>query len=782
MMVAHAQPVWTMLRLRRAFLGLGILALLAIGGLGSGLRDTTLAYQQEAAAHRAASLLVLQTALEQRHFADTVVAAALSGNPARWAALPAHLRALRERLAELAALDMAWENPGLAGLHAAMPGMRANLAALEAELAVGDDPLPRLIPLLTAFEAPLRAASVRLLTQEQDQARDAMLALAGKLVIFALGFMLLVAASGGLLALLVAAGRRTRGALRQARAAEAEARNGNRTLTALIDGVPALIATFDMELRCLHANRAVQEFSGRPAGQLVGRTAAEIARNTGLEKDLRLVRETGQPVTSPEREVRDSAGQPRCLLSTTVPLFDEEGRLDRILRTSLDVTQRRRAEEQVRHAAEHDTLTGLPNRLRFKAELGARLGAADGQGLALHVIDLDGFRSVNDTHGQAMGDALLVAVARRLAGLVRPHDMLARLGGDEFALLQRINTAAESLALAARITQGLAQPYQLGPLHIRCPASLGVATLTEGEISAETMLARADLALASARRDGTGHFKPFTPEMEGEALVRRQLQTELIEALGAGALHLAYQPKFTMSDGRMEGVEALLRWTHPVHGPISPGEFVPLAEEAGLALPLARFVLHRAAAQITAWQAIGLDMPVAVNLSGELIGTEEALRMVETVLRETGIPARLLEIEVTESTFIGDSEAARNMLLGLRRLGIRVALDDFGTGFSSLAYLQKLPIDVLKVDRCFVAGLEAGGASARIVDTVVRLAHGLGARVVAEGVETDAQLEALRKLGCDSVQGFLLGRPQPADDIVAMLQRTQTRETNAIPA
>ncbi len=768
--------------LRRLLLILAIAAGVLIGWLGHGLRQTTASFQLDGERHHAATWLLMQTEMELRHFADTLARAAFAEDGGQWATLPAHLSGLRERLRELAAVDTGLDNPGLENLHDALPGILATFREVEAALRAQPVAPGTLLPLIAGLEQPVRTAMLRLQGQQHAHSRGAMVALADRLVLFALGFMVLLAASAALMAMLILAGRRTRRALEQARLAEGEARTAHATLRALVDNVPAVIATFDTQLRFVYANRSAQEFLGLDERALIGRAPRLPGLPDELEAELRTVRDSGLPSAVTERQRIDSAGQPRHLLVSTVPLFDAAGDLHQILRTGIDVTQCRQAEERIRHLTEHDALTDLPNRLRFKTELEARLAAPRAPGQALHVIDLDGFRSVNDTHGQAMGDLLLQAVVRRLGGLIRPTDMLARLGGDEFAVLQRIHGEGEALALAARITQALAQPYQLGPTHIRCSASLGLCARLSGEANAETMLARADLALANARREGIGRFKAFRPEMEGEALVRRQLQADLIEALAAGSLHLAYQPKFTLRDGRLEGVEALLRWNHPVRGNVSPGEFVPLAEEAGLAMPLARFVLTRAAAQVKTWQAMGLELPVAVNLSGELIGMNEALRMVENVLRETDMPAHLLEIEVTESTFIGDSEAARDMLLGLRRLGIRVALDDFGTGFSSLAYLQKLPIDVLKVDRCFVAGLAAGGASGRIVDTVVRLAHGLGARVVAEGVETQAQLEALRKLGCDSVQGFLLGRPQPADDITALLQRTQTRETMAIPA
>lgn len=757
-------------RLRRGLMVLGIIAVLLIGVLGHGLRQVTAEFQRQGESHRVASTLLMHTEFEVTHFAQALLRAALARDATAWASLPAHLRGLRGRIVEMGQVEMGTDHQVGAGLQHALPRLLATLAEIEAGLADLDSASgARLNPLLEALHAPIREAMLQLLAHEHEHARDATIILANRLLLFALGFMVLVAASTALTALLVAAWRQTRLALGHARAAEGEALAAHHTLRRLVDSVPALIVTFDTDLRCIYANRPAQEFFGLYDDALIGRSIAGSGLPPELEDELRAVRDSGRPAPMVERRRIDRLGQPRDILATTVPIFDSDGRLRQILRTGIDVTQRRQAEERVRHLAEHDALTDLPNRLRFKAELAARLAFCPRQALALHVIDLDGFRSVNDTHGQAMGDALLLAMTRRLTGLLRSHDMLARLGGDEFAVLQMIDTDADATALASRITQSLAQPYALGHTQIRCSASLGLAALIQGEATAEIMLARADLALAAARRQGIGQFRAFRPEMEGEALERRQLQAELGEALTAGALHLAYQPKFSLRDGRMEGVEALLRWTHPMRGPISPGEFVPLAEEAGLALPLARFVLQRAAAQIIAWQAIGLELPVAVNLSGELIGMAEALRMVENLLAETGIPARLLEIEVTESTFIGDSEAARAMLLGLRRLGIRVALDDFGTGFSSLSYLQQLPIDVLKIDRCFVAGLEAGGASARIVDTVVRLAHGLGARVVAEGVENHAQLEALRRLGCDSVQGFLLARPQPAADIPALI-------------
>ena len=753
----------------RLLMALGIAGVLVVGLLADHVRATSVAYQVAAAQHGVALMLTLQAKQQTRRILIDLARAHTGTAPQLVAAAAP---ALHESLTEIADLPARPGATGLAALHRALPAMLSATHALAAT--AGDDLttlIPRLLPQIEAVDGPLHDAAGQIERDGRALARSFMLALAGELLFFALGFLLLMASSTVLMGLLILAWRRAGSAVTAAQAAERQARAAHRGLDALLEGVPALISTFDLDLRMVNANRAVREVFGLPGQTDSLPGAFGVKRSGRLEDELRQVRDSGVPIEGAEMEVIDAAGRRRHLVTSTTPLLDSEGRLYRILRTSIDITARRLAEQKVRHLAGHDALTDLPNRLRFKAELETRL-ATPTPALALHVLDLDGFRSVNDTHGQATGDALLLAVGRRLRGLVRRSDMLARLGGDEFAVVQSITTPAEATTMAARITQGLAQPYRLGPLLVRCSASSGVAVLMEGEVSAEAMLSRADLALASARREGIGRFMTFSAEMEGEALDRRRLQAELAVALTRGALHLEYQPKFAMADGAMEGVEALLRWNHPQRGPISPGEFVPLAEEAGLALPLARFVLERAAEQITAWLAQGTPIAVAVNLSGELIGAAETLAMVEEVLGESGIPPGLLEIEVTESTFIGDSEAARAMLTSLRAMGIRVALDDFGTGFSSLAYLQDLPIDVLKVDRSFVAGLARadGGASGRIVDTVVRLAHGLGARVVAEGVETTEQMEMLRHLGCDSVQGFLLGRPQSPGTIPALLR------------
>ncbi|RVT97076.1 GGDEF and EAL domain-containing protein [Rhodovarius crocodyli] len=756
---------------RNGLLAAGLLGGLSAGGLGLGLGGAVERFRIEGEQSRFGLWVLMQARVEAERMATALTRASLQDSPEAREELALRLELLWGRIQQLTGDAEQRDLSGLRRLHEAMPTMLRLMREIEDGLnARGGDPA-RVLSLIRTLEQPLQDSATEMNGMRQDYAREELLAIASRLRLLILGFFLLLGSAGALVWMLALAGRRARRAQRAAERAGHEAHQASDTLRALVDGVPAMISTFDADRRFTFGNRALQDFSGRTEAQLLGRRPSDAGLSADIEHDVAQVLMTGRPIAPLEREATDRFGHPRCLLTTTIPLFDAQGRVWQVLRTGLDVTQRRQAEQRARHLSEHDALTDLPNRMLFNQELARRLRQEPGH-LALHLVDIDGFRSVNDTHGQAMGDTMLMAVARRLGGLIRPQDMLARLGGDEFAVLQRLNAEGDGLLLASRIVQSLAQPFQLGEIAIRSGASLGLAILGEGEgsgVSPETMMARADLALTTARRAGRGRYMAFSPDMEGEALARRRLQGELAAALAGGHLHLAYQPKFCLEDRRVVGVEALIRWNHPERGAISPGEFVPLAEEAGLALPMAAFVLRSAARQAMEWRGQGLELPVAVNLSGELIGLSEALELVRSVLAESGLPSSLLEVEVTESTFIGDSEGARQMLLSLREMGVRVALDDFGTGFSSLNYLQMLPIDVLKVDRSFVRDLESSAASGRIVDTVVRLAHGLGARVVAEGVETEGQMLALRKLGCDMVQGFLLARPQPAEAIPGLI-------------
>jgi diguanylate cyclase (GGDEF)-like protein len=445
-----------------------------------------------------------------------------------------------------------------------------------------------------------------------------------------------------------------------------------------------------------------------------------------------------------------------------------------VVHVALDITDRKAVEDQVRHLAEHDALTGLPNRLLFGQRLRQALDAVrwpgSQRGFALHGIDLDRFKEVNDSLGHGGGDRLLSLATERMRACLRQGDTLARLGGDEFAIIQLgIDGPQDVARLSARLVAMLGRPFTVNGCTLHSGASIGSVMAPRDGTTAEELQQRADLALYRAKAEGRGRAVFFSPEMEDAAVERRALEADLRQALEEGALQLAYQPKFALRrGGPPSGCEALLRWQHPRRGAVSPALFVPLAEETGLATDLSRFVLRRACEQIREWRARGLEVAVAVNLSALHFAGDQAVALVQEALNASGVPAGLLEVEVTEGVFIRNAAAAGAAFSALRALGVRVALDDFGTGYSSLSYLQHLPFDVVKVDRAFVQDLRPDGSGARIVDAIVRLAHGLGAEVVAEGVERQEQLDLLAGLGCDVAQGFLLGRPLPPDQLAAL--------------
>jgi diguanylate cyclase (GGDEF)-like protein/PAS domain S-box-containing protein len=546
------------------------------------------------------------------------------------------------------------------------------------------------------------------------------------------------------------------------RASEAE-----HTLRVLMDALPVGIAAYDRSGRAVSMNKvALRLFGLFQEKDVLGRRPSEFGAVADAERDIAEVVATERPVPPRECLMPGEGAEDRVMLISTAPVFDRGGALTRVVRVLLDVTAQRAADRRIRHLAEHDTLTELPNRLLFGSHLKSLLNRASAAKMvAVHCIDLDHFKEVNDSLGHPVGDQLLLAAAARMRAAMRDGDMLARLGGDEFAVIQPgLAAEAEAMQLAGRLTEVLAKPYRLQGYTLRAGASIGTAMAPQHGTTVEALLSRADIALYRAKAAGRGRAVLFSLEQEAGLRERRRIEEDLRHALVSGELSLAYQPKFACGTGRMKGCEALLRWQHPGRGLVSPSVFIPVAEETGLIHPITQLVLDMACRQAMDWRAQGLEMPVAVNLSAGHFSAEQGVRLVEEALAATGCDPALLEVEVTESVFLRSAEAATRSFQALRALGVRVALDDFGTGYSSLGYLQHLQFDVIKVDRAFIAGLEPvgraeNGPGRRILDAIVRLAHGLGAEVVAEGVETQEQLLALRQLGCDVVQGFLLGRP-----------------------
>ena len=426
----------------------------------------------------------------------------------------------------------------------------------------------------------------------------------------------------------------------------------------------------------------------------------------------------------------------------------------------------RKAYADALHLAHHDTLTGLPNRSlvldRLEQALARRTGGGRRAGVLF--VDLDRFKRVNDTLGHAVGDEVLMRIGERLQAAVRPADTVGRLAGDEFVVVCDDVTPAELLEVAERLAAVVAEPFQLYGRDAVITASIGVAHRVGGG-RAEDVLRDADVAMYRAKERGRARIEVFDERIRARLLERLETEHALRRALRRGELRVHYQPVVRTDDGQLTSFEALLRWQHPERGLVAPGEFVPLAEETGLIVPIGRWVLREACAQLRAWREAaggGADIKVAVNLSARQLTDPGLAGTIAEAVDTAGVPADALIVEITESVLIEEVDSATVTLRTLKNLGVNLSVDDFGTGYSSLSYLKRLPVDILKVDRVFVGGLGVDAQDGAIVSAVVTMAHALGLTVVAEGVETACQLEELRRLRCDGAQGFLLGRPEPA--------------------
>ncbi len=450
--------------------------------------------------------------------------------------------------------------------------------------------------------------------------------------------------------------------------------------------------------------------------------------------------------------------------------------------TFLDVTERRRAERRLAHMAHHDDLTDLPNRAFFRKSIDAALShlhPAQGD-VGVFYLDLDQFKAIIDTLGHSVGDALLRAVAERLRAGLRPTDVVARFGGDEFAILRAdLKGPDEASALASYLVDLVGRPFVIDGHTIEIATSIGV-TLAPGDgASSDLLLKNAYLALYRAKEDGRRIFRFFEPEMDARARARRLLEMDLRRALTAGQFELYYQPLVSLKSGAITGFEALLRWHHPSRGMVPPAEFIPLAEEIGLIAPLGEWVLRQACAEAARWPG---ELKIAVNLSPVQFRTGNLTHSILTALANSGLPASRLELEITETILLAESEANLAILHRLRALGVSVSMDDFGTGYSSLSYLRAFPFDKLKIDRSFVSDLSAGGGCMAIVRAVAGLGLSLGISTTAEGVETSEQLEWLRNEGCTEMQGYYFSPPVPASKILPMLKANESVDPRFLPA
>jgi diguanylate cyclase (GGDEF)-like protein/PAS domain S-box-containing protein len=568
----------------------------------------------------------------------------------------------------------------------------------------------------------------------------------------------------------------------EARNAEQERDRNRKFLDLIIDNVPATIVVKDARSRqFVLINQTGEAYLGASRDQMIGKTARELRPRHIADMidahDQQLLDSDGYLLFD-EHAVDEPGKAPRFVTSKKIIIPDDKGEPQYLLSVIEDVTERKRSEERIAHLAHYDALTDLPNRVLFREKLEQALRRVKrGDRLAVLYLDLDQFKTINDTLGHPVGDELLKVVAARLRACLRDTDVVGRLSGDEFAIIQSAIVApSDAVDLATRIHATLREPCEAGSHQLVADASIGIALAPDDGTDPDQLLKHADLAMYAAKGGGRGLYCFFEPAMDARMKARRQLEFDLREAIMCGGFELHYQPLVGLQDGTIVGCECLLRWRHRERGMISPAEFIPLAEETGLIVPLGEWVLRTACAEVALWPE---HVKVAVNVSPVQFKTANFVQMVISALAGSRLPARRLELEITEAVLIGDDEAVLSVLHQLRDLGVRIALDDFGTGYSSLSYLQRFPFDKVKIDRSFVKDIEKPDGSLAIVQAVVSIAKSRNMTTTAEGVETENQMELLRALGCTEMQGFFFSHALPEADFLRLMLAHRERAQGA---
>lgn len=559
-------------------------------------------------------------------------------------------------------------------------------------------------------------------------------------------------------------------------------------LISAIEHSSSLVVILDREWRVEYANSQFWESSGYSESEILTPAQALMVEEAEQDQDffdrIRSVffgqspvqnetSETSIPEWRCEYLARKKDGERFWLMQSISAVWSADGELQNYVCVGQDISDLKHNQQKMEALAYYDQLTGLQNRLLFKEQLRAALSAAEREGnhLALLYLDLDHFKRINDTLGHEAGDQLLVEVAQRLKSCMREEDAIARLGGDEFAvLLRQIESAQYSFVVANKIIAELNRPLMLLGQEVVVGASIGITMAPDDSRDIDVLMKNADLAMYQAKYQGRNVFQFYTQAMNREVTDRMNLESELRQAVKNQEFELFYQPQVDLHSGKIIGAEALLRWRHPSKGLISPDAFIPLAEESGLIVPIGKWVIRSACQQAKSIQkAFGREVKISINVSARQINEKTFVQDFKSILEEVRLDPHSLELEITESTLIADTDLVLNRLKALRALGITLAIDDFGTGYSSLSVLKRLPLDILKVDRSFVEGLPDDEEDRAITSLIVAMANSLNYRVIVEGVETAEQLHFLRRCGCDYAQGFYFSRPMPADRLMQTL-------------
>jgi diguanylate cyclase (GGDEF)-like protein len=556
------------------------------------------------------------------------------------------------------------------------------------------------------------------------------------------------------------------GTARAERAATDEGRE-RQLLDMILNNMSQGVLMFDADMRLVFCNQGYVEMYGlSPETGGAGLTLRDLLNHGAA---------TGTFTAEPDEYIEKLLGDLAKGKTSNDIIKSKDGRTFAIvnkplsgggcLSTHEDITERQRTEERIVHMARHDALTELPNRVLLRERLEHELKRVKrGEMLAVLCLDLDRFKSVNDTLGHPVGDELLKVVSDRLRGCTREPDTIARLGGDEFAIIMTaIQQPTDAAALARRIRDSIVKPFHLDGHQIVVDISIGISVAPIDATTPDQLLKNADMALYGAKGDGRGTFRFFEPEMDARMKARRELEMDLRNALMNNEFELYYQPLVNLETNEITSFEALLRWHHPKRGTISPAEFIPIAEETGLIIPLGEWVLRTACLETAKWPK---DVKVAVNLSPAQLKSRDVVEVVVSALEESGLPAKRLQLEITESVLMHNTFGTLATLHKLRELGVQIAMDDFGTGYSSLSYLRSFPFDKIKIDRSFIQDISSAAEPLAIVHAVAGLAKCLNMVSTAEGVETRQQMETLQNVGCTEMQGYFFSKAKPAAEIV----------------